>query len=392
MLSIPHRTQSQKTLAATLMTIPQHRHSIILTVVILFAFANKTFSQRITINSSVDTTDQDIKAVTTLWTNYLKSNPNKNNIKDSPFWADTEKKKFPKVDQLLNAINSDYPTYSMGNPTILYVKPKNDFFEIKTLYSWKDSLESVYVLCITSVFAKKENEQYKLYNALTVNSNNWKTEKLGNVTFHFPYSHTFDKNEANKLLQSIDDLTKQWNLQTIPIDYYFADTYEEVLHLRGLDYSIVMGNKDKPSGMSDLDTKTVFAGGLGENYFHEVVHIYLNNLFPKSPLVEGLAVFYGGSMGHDLKWHLTRLNDYLNQHPEIKLNDFEKFWYMDNFTNPNSTIQGLLCYIAFKNGGLNKLKKLMSHEDIYATIEKEFGVKKEGLNEFLRKQINANKN
>lgn len=95
------------------MTIPQHRHSIILTVVILFAFANKTFSQRITINSSVDTTDQDIKAVTTLWTNYLKSNPNKNNIKDSPFWADTEKKKFPKVDQLLNAINSDYPTYSM---------------------------------------------------------------------------------------------------------------------------------------------------------------------------------------------------------------------------------------------------------------------------------------
>ena len=26
------------------------------------------------------------------------------------------------------------------------------------MYSWKDSLESVYVLCITSVFAKKENE------------------------------------------------------------------------------------------------------------------------------------------------------------------------------------------------------------------------------------------
>jgi hypothetical protein len=374
------------------MTTQQHRHIILLTIVLLSAFGAKTFGQQVTINSGVDTADQDIKDVTTLWTNYLKSKPNKNNIKESPFWADTEKKRFPKVDQLLNAINSDYPTYSMGNPTILYVKPKSEFYEIKTLFSWTDSLESVYALCITSVFAKKENGRYKLYNALTVNGKNWKTEKFGSVIFHFPQSHSFDKNEAGKLLQSIDELTKQWNIQITPIDYYFADTYEEIQHLRGLDYSIGMGNKDKPSGMSDLETKTVYAGGLGENYFHEVVHIYLNKLFPKSQLVEGLAVFYGGSLGHNLKWHLTRLNDYLNQHPEINLNDLEKFWYMDNYTNPNSTIQGLLCYIAYQKGGLESLKKLMSHEDTYVAVEKSFGIKKDGLNKFLRQQINSNKN
>jgi hypothetical protein len=374
------------------MTTQQHRNIIILTISILFTVTIKTFGQQVTINAGVDTTDHKIKAVITLWTNYLKSKPDKDNIKDSPFWADTEKKKFSKVDQLLNAVNSDVSTYLMGNPTILYVKPKHDFFEIKTLFSWTDSLENVFVLCIASVFSKKENKQYKLYNALTVNSKNWKTENIGSVTFHFPQSHTFDKNEASKLLQSIDGLIKQWNLQTIPIDYYFADTYEEIQHLRGLDYSIGMGNKDKPSGMSDQETKTVFAGGLGENYFHEVVHIYLNKLFPKSPLVEGLAVFYGGSMGHDLKWHLTRLNDYLNQHPEINLNDLKKFYYMDNFTNPNSTLRGLLCYIAYKNGGLDKLKKLMSYKDTYSAIEKEFGIKKDGLNEYLRQQINANKN
>jgi hypothetical protein len=192
-------------------------------------------------------------------------------------------------------------------------------------------------------------------------------------------------------LYSIDDLIKLWNIKPIPIDYYFADAYEEVEHLRGLDYSIGMGNKDKPSGMSDIDNNTVFAGGLGENYFHEVVHIYLNKLFPKSSLVEGLAAFYGGSMGHDLKWHLTRLNDYLNHHTEINLNDLEKFWYMDNLTNPNSTIQGLLCLMAYKNGGLDKLKKLMSYQDTYIAIEKEFGIKRDVLNEYLRRQINANK-
>jgi hypothetical protein len=374
------------------MTTQKHRHFIILTIAILFTVATKTFGQQVTINAGVDTTDQEIKAVIALWTNYLKSKPNKDNIKDSPFWAETEKKKFQKVDQLLNAVDPGVPTYLMGNPTVLYVKPKHDFFEIKTLFSWTDSLESVNASCITSVFAKKENEQYKLYNAQTINSKNWKTEQLGSVTFHFPQSHTFDKNEANKLLQSIGDLTKQWNLQTIPIDYYFADTYEEIQHLRGLDYFVGMGNKDKPGGMADVETGTVFAGGLGENYFHEVVHIYLNRLFPKSSLVEGLAVFYGGSFGHDLKWHLTRLNDYLNQHPEINLNDLEKFNYMDNSTNPYSTIPGLLCYTAYKNGGLDKLKKLISHGDTYMAIEKEFGIKKDGLNKYLRQQINANKN
>jgi hypothetical protein len=365
----------------------QLRH-FILTIVILVLVTTKTFGQRVTINSGVDTTDYDIKAVIALWTNYLRSNPNENNIKDSPFWDDSEKNKYPNVDQLLNAISSDYPTYSMGSPTILYVKPKNDFFEIKTLFSWTDSIKSVNVLCITSVFAKKEKEKFKLYNALTINRRAWKTESIGSVTFHFPQSHSFDKIKATKLLYSIDDLIKLWNIKSIPIDYYFADTYEEVEHLRGLDYSIGMGNKDKPSGMSDIDNNTVFAGGLGENYFHEVVHIYLNKLFPKSSLVEGLAVFYGGSMGHDLKWHLTRLNDYLNHHTEINLNDLEKFWYMDNLTNPNSTILGLLCLMAYKNGGLDKLKRLMSYQDTYIAIEKEFGIKRNVLNEYLRQQIN----
>ncbi len=370
----------------------KRRYIIILAIAVLYVFATNAFGQNVAINPGVDSTDKDIKTVITLWTNYLESKPSKEKIKDSPFWADTEKKKFPKVDQLLNAINTEVPTYLMGRPTILYVKPNHDYFEIKTLIGWTDSLKSVYTLCIASVFAKKEKEQFKLYNALTINSKSWKTKKLGSVTFHYLPTHSFDKNNANKLLQSIDRLTKQWNLQIIPIDYYFADTYEEIQHLRGLDYSIGMGNKDKPSGMSDFDAKTVFAGGLGENYFHEMVHIYLNRLFPNSPLTEGLAVFYGGSLGHDLKWHLTRLDEYLHQHSEINLSELDKFWFMDNFTNPNSSIQGLLCTIAFKKGGLDKLKNLMSQENTYVAIEKELGVKRDGLNQYLRKQISEYKN
>jgi hypothetical protein len=73
--------------------------------------------------------------------------------------------------------------------------------------------------------------------------------------------------------------------------------------------------------------------------------------------VEGIAVFYGGAMGKSLTWHLGRLKRYLREHPEIDLNKLEEFWYMDNFTNPNSTIKGMLCQMAFKKDKIRACKE-----------------------------------
>lgn len=360
-------------------------------ILILFLTSWTTiFGQQISVNYGVDTTNAEIKEVIALWSNYLKSKPDVKNIRESPYWANTEKIKYSKVDQLLHSISSETSTYSMGNATILYVKPGNNFYEIKTLFAWADSLQEIRVLSIISVFAKKENGKFRLYNALTVNSTNWKSIKISDVTFYFPGYHQFSQKKANDLINSIRNLRKQWNLKVIPIDYYFANTYEEVQHLRGLDYAIGMGNKDKPAGMADDKNNIIYCGGLGENYFHEVVHIYLNHLFPSSPLQEGLAVFYGGSMGHSLKWHLAKLNQYLNEHPEIDLTDFRKLYYMDNFTNPRSTIQGLLCDLAYKKGGVDELKRLMTYKNLDTAIETEFNVKKNNLNDFLRSQIKLN--
>ena len=363
-----------------------------ITIILTLTLTTKIFGQNITINPGVDTTDKDINAVITLWSNYIKSNPSIDNIKNSVYWADTENNKYPKVDQLLYTFSGYSTTYSMGRPTIIYVKPKEDFYEIRTLFGTSDSLKNISVLVITSVYAKKENGEYKLYNALTVNSASWQTQKVSDVTFHFPAYHKFNSQNASTLIRSIDTLKKQWSLESIPIDYYFANTFEEIDHLRGIDYQMGMGNKDKPSGMSDITNNIVYCGGIGENYFHEVVHVYLNKLFPNSPLLEGLAVFYGGSMGQGLKWHLVRLNDYLKQHPELDLNEYEKFWFMDNFTNPKGTIQGLLCYIAYKNGGIEMLKELMAYDNFDTAIENVFKIKRNELNKFLREQIDLNNN
>ena len=119
------------------------------TILLLLTIATKVFGQNITLNPGVDTTDIEIKSVITHWSNYVKSKPTKENIKNSPFWADTENKKYPRVDQLLYTFSGYTTTYAMGQSTIFYVKPKNNFYEIKTLFGDSDSLKNISVICIT---------------------------------------------------------------------------------------------------------------------------------------------------------------------------------------------------------------------------------------------------
>ena len=178
-----------------------------------------------------------------------------------------------------------------------------------------------------------------------------------------------------------------WGLAPINIRYYFADTKEELEHLRGFDFTVAMGNRDKPSGMSDDVDNIVYCGGWGENYFHEVVHVYLNRHYPQSPLREGLAVFYGGSLGHDLKWHLKRLDAFLEQNKGIDLNMLDSFYDMDNYTNPYSTICGMLCMNAYIKSGIAGVKRIMTYTSMDEIFEKEYGVGRGGWNVFLRKMI-----
>lgn len=91
----------------------------IFSLFVIFLSAN-CLGQKVFINPGVDTTDIEIVKAITVWTNYLNSKPNPENMQTSPFWDETEKKKYPVVDQLYNSLG-DTPPYEIGKPTILYV-------------------------------------------------------------------------------------------------------------------------------------------------------------------------------------------------------------------------------------------------------------------------------
>jgi len=358
-------------------------------VVVIFCF-KLSLAQKPFINNGVDTANTEIKEVIKLWENYLMSHPD--SLYDNPYWSKEEKSKYKDFDLLRTSFN---PTLYMGFlPTVLSVKPVDEFYEIKTIFSACTDSGYSNPLCVMNVYAKKEGNEDKLFNALPINTRNWNKTKVAEITYHHPSSHKFSFERANKLKSFIDTLVTVYVLELVPIAFYLTDDFDEMQKARGLECYMGMGNlKNNPGGRTDGTNKIIYSGGGDEYYAHEIVHIYLSPLFPNCHyyFAEGIATYYGGSIGYPLEWHIQRMDLYLDQHPEIDLNDLFSFWYMDKLTNPAYVFGGLFCQMALEKGGIKKLKKLMNYgakpEDFYTAIQKEFGIKKENLDQFLRKEI-----
>ena len=349
-------------------------------------------SGQVSLNINVDTLEPDAKAALSFLRSYIQEFRNDNKPDFSKYWREDDRKKYQYPDQMIYAISSDYPTYEMGErPSVLYVKPTPDYVQIKTLFSRPDST-GLCTYAITNHYVENIGGRLYFIDPLKMNTSGWGQTTLRNVTWHYPPYHHFDAQRADSLINSIIALEKAWKLEPVNIRYYFADTKDEMKKVRGFDYTFDMGNREKPTGISNDVDNLIYCHGLGENYFHEVVHIYLNRLFPKAPLLEGLAVFYGGSTGRSLDWHLKRVNAYLNEHTEIDIGDWEKLHtnYLDNYTNLPYAVKGLLCKLAYDKDGIRGLKRLMNYQSVDDIFNTEFHVKPERRNEFLREKIAAN--
>lgn len=219
----------------------------------------------------------------------------------------------------------------------MYIKPLGKHIHFKTQFSAiNDAAGNIMTLAVTNHYVDLNGEDGpKFINPFTRNLATWRNKKVRNITFYYPPQHKFNARKADSLIGQVVKLEGEWNLKPINNRYYLAKNSDELKILKGFDFALPMGNRDKPSGISDDVDNQVFCAGLGENYFHEIVHVYLNRLYPKSPLKEGVAAFYGGSMGHSLKWHLKKVDAYLEEHQEANLNNIEDYYEQKNKKNGN---------------------------------------------------------
>lgn len=75
-------------------------------------------------------------------------------------------------------------------------------------------------------------------------------------------------------------------------------------------------------------------------------------------------------MGNKLNWHIKRLQEYLNDHKSIDLGKLDDFYFMDSYTNPNSTLLGMFCQLAYNKDKINGLKRIMSYTSLKEILEK----------------------
>jgi len=148
-----------------------------------------------------------------------------------------------------------------------------------------------------------------------------------------------------------------------------------------------MSRSEYPGGLAYEQEKSIYSWGLDENYLHEFIHLYLNPIYPNTPLKEGIATYYGGSMGKSVLEHLIRLNEYIEKHPDINITNPMEFYYMDEITNPQYTIQAFICHLVYSEKGISGLKQLLKIESIDEIFRKEFLIEPNEQNKFLREQI-----
>lgn len=355
--------------------------------IILLFVSISALGQNVTYNHIVDSTNAETKEVMTLFENYLASNP-KNKSK-SPFWNTEEQEKHKNYDFLESEFQ---PSLYMGFPVhVLSIKFTNNICQIKAQFSYCKEDGSPYILAIANYIAKKENGEFKLFNALTVNKQDWNCTKVGVVDFFYPTYHKFDYQKAQKLNDFIQEICNNFGVKPKPFEYYLADDYDEIQELKGLDYYIGMGGHSKPSGKATDDK--VYCGGLGEYYPHEVFHVQIDEHFPNKHfwVSEGVATLLGGSRGKSLDWHIKQTNNYLQKHPEIDLGDMLKLTNLDGETSYHYVLGGLIAMKILDTGGWSLLKEFMSSgktdEDYYRAIEKHLGINKSELNEYVREQL-----
>lgn len=323
----------------------------------------------------VDTTAPNVQKALAFYRSYVQGFQHDTLPSFYSYWRTKDIEQYKIPDHMVYGISGDYPTYSMCRQIgIIYIKPMGDTIHIKTQFGW-DVNGHYQLLCITNHYIGFEQggSPYFISPLYMAGASRQQT-RIRNVVFHYPAYHTFDRQKAKSLIENIKTLERDWQLQPIEINYFFANTSDEVKQLKGFDYTLDMGNSPKPSGISNDYNNTVFCGGLGENYFHEVAHIYLNKLYPQSPLQEGLAHFYGGSMGRPLSYHKKKLITYLIAHPEVHIDSMNQLPAPGSYTNQYSTVQAILCKEAYDKGGLQGLQKLMQYESIEAILKEEYSL------------------
>lgn len=165
-----------------------------------------------------------------------------------------------------------------------------------------------------TMVATKDADRFHFSSPLNRTSLFWKSETLGNTTFHF--KGRFNSANAKTYLSKVAEYDKRLKAPDQPADFYCCDTFHEVLQLVGVDYKADYNghSHDALSGSAN-DTNLVVDGTLTSDFTkfdpHDLWHDRLRRVLSPDiinrPVDEGCAYLYGGS------WQVMSWKDVLEK-------------------------------------------------------------------------------
>jgi hypothetical protein len=340
-----------------------------------------------TIHSRVDTSKQEIKDIVTLWTNYLASKPD--SIYDNPYWNEAEKNQYKDFD-LTRKFIYQFPSQQLLNyykPTILSIEKEGDNYAIRTLFS-ADGLKGMYrksnPWCITKLYAVKENNQWKLKNALPVITEKWERKTIGKITFIYPRDHQFNDILAQQSNEFCNRIIKEFQFPDWqPFDFYITDSGDELGNLLGFDFFFT--GYTTGMGMND---KRILLSGLGSEWYpHEFVHLIIPDKERHGMINEGFATWQGGAMEKTFEERAEILADQLAKNDTITFSDIlNKKWGWQ--IAAYYTTGAIICRLAYDKGGLEALNKILAtphdNNQLIRTICDLFEIEQKDLDKFIR--------
>lgn len=360
-------------------------------IIVFSLTSGQAYSQQLsidlTIHSRVDTSKQEINEIVTLWTNYLTSKPD--SIYDNPYWNEAEKNKFKDFDMTRQFIYQ-FPSQQLLNyfkPTILSIEKEGDNYAIRTLFA-AEGLKGIYrrsnPWCITKLYAGKENNQWKLKNALPVLTEKWERKTVGKITFIYPHSHQFNDTLAQKSNEFCNRIATEFQFPDWqPFDFYITDSGDELGKLLGFDFFFT----GYTTGMGMNDKRILLSGFGSEWYPHEFIHLIVPNNERHGMINEGFATWLGGTMEKSFDERAKILAMQIARNDTITLLDvLNKKWgwqYAAYYTTG-----AIFCKLAYDKNGIAGVKKLLDippdNEKLSETICTLFKIDKTDLDKFWR--------
>ena len=313
------------------------------------------------------------------------------------FWdrSDTTFFKTPYVD-LYNIINFDYPTYK---PTIIAIQKLNDKYLFKiALMGEPEGFNSLYV--IYNLYVMKNNKgEFVFQNPLNETLKEWNTKIVENIKYYYNSNSTIDEKEVANQIDFETELITFLEVDKIEYKYIVCKNSHESLSVLGYDYEDSMFFTNQEGGITFSNQKVIFAGNNKATYHHEVTHIYTFEHFPEINIIidEGFATYLGGSKGLSYKEHIKVLNEYISKN-KISLSEYlfdtqKRYTVLNDSTTILYSSGALLCDLAYKKGGKEKLFDLMnggrSDRELKSTIEDIFNIDIANFDRFIENELNT---